>query len=120
MDKWAELESKRSTRIFDGLAIRDAVVHYPDPTLWVNGFKAKKVIFGIINDMDQNVSVQPIGRAGGAEGNLGSATTVNKNSEGLVPLNLDSYWSPWISVSLTAASGPSTGRVTVYAIWTEE
>jgi hypothetical protein len=109
------------TRLFDDLAIRDAVVHYPDDMMWVNGLKAKKLVFGVINDLDQNVSVQPIGRAGAAKGNLGSATTVNKNSEGLVPLDiLVTYWAPWLSVSITAASGPSSGKITIYAIWAED
>jgi hypothetical protein len=109
------------TRVFDDIAIRDSVVHYPDDVMWVNGLKAKRLVFGVINDLDQNVSVQPIGRAGAAKGNLGSATTVNKNSEGLVPLDIAaSYWAPYLSVSITAASAPSSGRLTIYAIWTED
>lgn len=109
------------TRLFDDLAIRDAVVHYPDDMMWVNGLKAHRLVFGVINDLDQNVSVQPIGRAGAAKGNLGSATTVNKNSEGLVPVDIQGlYWAPWLSVSITAASGPSSGKITIYAIWIED
>lgn len=108
------------TRIFDDIAIRDAVVHYPDDMMWVNGLEAKKLIFGVINDLSENVSVQPIARAGAAKGNLGSATTVNKGAEGVIPLDLRSYWAPWLGVSVTAASAPASGKLTIYAVWRED
>ena len=119
MDK-DDLESKQNIRIFDQVALRNTVYKYPDPTLWVNGFKAKRVIFGVINDLDQNVSVQPIGRAGGAMGDLGSATTINSKTEGVVTLNLATYWSPWISVSIKATTAPTEGKITIHAIWEED
>ena len=116
------MEEKRDRNvmvIFEGVAIRDAGIHQPDPFKWVDGFIADRVIFGIVNDLNVNVSVQPIGRAGGSQGNLGSATTINANTEGVVNLNLSSYWAPFISATVTAASSPASGKITVYSVWRE-
>ena len=111
---------KNSIRVFDNIAIRDDKIHYPDAqATWVDGFKVDRVVFGVTNDLDQNVSVQPIGRAGAAQGNLGSATTINAGAEGIVSLDLGSYWSPWISVSIKASASPSSGRISIYAIFKE-
>ena len=107
--------------LFDHVLLRDDKVHYPDPEVaWLDCFDVDNVIFGIINETDKIVAIQPIGRAGGALGNLGSATNVAANSETVVGLNLQSYWSPYVSCSIKAASEPSPGgRITVYLIWRE-
>ena len=108
-------------RIFDSFAIRDTAIKQPDPEVgWVDCSKITHLAFGVENDLNQNVSIQPIGRVGGAEGNLGSATTVNANSNGIVNVNLDSYWASAISVTITAASAPSSGVITVNAITREK
>jgi len=105
-------------RIFDELAIRDTATKQPDPIAgWKDAIDVKKIAFGIENDLDQSISVQPIGKVGGAQGNMGSATTISANSTGVVTLNLQSYWAPYISVSLTCANAPSSGKVTVNLIW---
>jgi len=109
--------AKNSIRIFDNIEIKDTDAHQPDPFMWIDAFDKSKVVFGIENGLNQNVSVQPIGRAGGAEGNLGSATTVNANSDGIVALDLNSYWAPYISVKITAAVAPTSGKIIVYGIW---
>lgn len=112
-------KAKTVMLVFDSQFIKDTVVKYPDPDKWVNGFKAKRLVFGVQNDLNQNVSVQPIGRAGAAQGNLGTPTTIDANSEGLITLDLRAYWSPFISISLTAVSSPSSGKISVYAVWDE-
>jgi len=110
-------QNKNVMRIFDNVPIRDNAIHQPDPHMWVNGFEIQHLVFGIINDLDVNVSVQPVGRAGAAQGSLGSASTITAHSEGILPLNIQSYWAPYISVTVQAASTPSSGRITIYAIW---
>ena len=116
------MEEKRDRNvmvIFEGVSIRDAGIHQPDPFKWVDGFIADRVIFGIVNDLNVNVSVQPIGRAGGSQGNLGSATTINANTEGVISLNLSNYWSPLISATLQCAIAPTSGQITVYTVFRE-
>jgi len=109
---------KNSIRVFDNIAIRDDKIHYPDAqTTWVDGFKVDRVVFGVTNDLDQNVSVQPIGRAGAAQGSLGSPTTVAAGGEGIVVLDMNAYWVPYIAISIKASVPPTSGKVSVYAIF---
>lgn len=112
------MKEQNALRIFDELAIRDTGVKQPDPIVgWKDTTKIRKLVFGIDNDLNQDVSVQPIAKAGGAQGNLGSATTISANSSGVVALNLNAYWAPYISVSLTCSNAPSAGKVTVSLVW---
>jgi len=107
--------------VFDGLAIRDTAIHYPDETVdWVNGFVIDKLTFGVINELNQDVSIQPIGRVGAAKANLGSASTISANSEGIVNLNLQNYWAPYISVSAKCTVSPTSGKLTVYCVSREK
>lgn len=104
--------------LFDDILVKDNHYHYPDDLVaWIDGFKIDKIIFGVINGCDKVVSIQPIGRAGSAVGNLGLATSVAANSETVVPLNLRNFWSPYLAVSVKAASAPSAGgRITIFAV----
>ena len=112
------MNEKNALRIFDSFAITDTGVKYPDDIAgWKDTEGVKKIAFGIENDLNQDVSVQPIGRAGGALGNLGSPTTVTKHSTGIVCLNLNDYWAPYLSVSLTCSVAPLAGQITVNLIW---
>ena len=114
-----EESSKNVKVLFDNILLKDDKIHYPDDQVaWLDCFPIGNLVFGVINETDQILTVQPIGRAGGALGSLGSATSVAANSESIVCLGLQTYWSPYISVSIKAASEPSSGgRVTVYVIW---
>ena len=108
--------NKDIIRIFDAFPLRDDNVKYPERELWISTFEVDKVAFGVENDLDQNVSVQPIGKVGGAQGNLGSATTVSAHSSGVVTLDINTYWCAYISVSIEAAGAPAAGTITVYAL----
>lgn len=105
-------------RLFDDVQIRDTDKKWPDVEVgWIDAVGLKRIAFAVANNLNQQVGVQPVGRGGGVEANLGSATNVSANSDGIVNLNLQSYWASAISVTVTAAVAPTTGSITVVGIW---
>ena len=112
-----EDKSKQVTRIFEDLLIRDTKIRYPDPeTGWLDGFVSRRVSFGVINDLNQAITVTPIGKVGAAEAALKTGTSVSANTEAIVSLNLDDNFAPAVSVMLQASTAPTTGAITVYVV----
>jgi hypothetical protein len=103
-------------KIVEALAVRDTNAH-KSTSVNIEGLMEKSLY--IANGLDQNASIQIQGcytdSAVDADWvNIGTAQTVNTTVKAIIGVNevaqLKNYF-PWIRITVTCASGPTTGTI---------
>lgn len=119
-----KLETK-SYELYKPIQIRSATTIYPDEENWVDLRRKRPqapLVIWVVNSHDQSLSVQAVGNITKTTANmvnLGAEQTVDAGGGVLSIYVDDSYWHPYISLTITANVQPTQGNVRAVALWQE-
>jgi len=119
-----KLETK-AYELYKPTQIRSAMTVNPDESNWVDLRRKRPqapLIIWVTNSHDQSLGIQVVGNIAKTTSDMvpiGAGQTVDANGGVLSIFIDDSYWHPYISLSITASIQPSTGAVRAVAFWQE-